>query len=145
MRKTISLFLASLFFFFSTSVFAVDILENIFTPSKQNRQIVDLWNDPNAVWNTLFRWGTTVVDGRIVAVQPIYVRVIKSVLRLTLAIWVSMWILIWIKYIYTQWNETEQKKLQWYLWNIIYWILIALWSLVIVEIILSITRSSIAL
>jgi uncharacterized membrane protein len=145
MRKLIAFFLASFFVLFSSSIFAQDILETVITPSKQNRQVIDLWNDRQSVWNTLFRWWVTVIDGKLVEVQPVYIRVTKSILRLTLAIWITMGIIIWVKYIYTQWNETEQKKLQWYLRNIVYWILIALGSLVIVEIILSVTRSSIAL
>lgn len=123
------------------ATYGIDILERVFTPSKQNNQIIDIWNTKDAVWNTVFKQSIDVLSGDVQ--QPLYVRMIKIILRATLIIWVTMGIVIGIKYIFSQWNESEQKKILWYLWNIIYWILIALWSLVIVELILSITRTSV--
>lgn len=142
MKKALFVFLASFYTFFPT-VFAVDMLENTFDPTKQNQQIVDLWNNKTAVWNEVFFSSRWLFGGN--SQQPLLARILKSIMRVTIILWVSMWIIIWIKYIYSQGNESEQEKLQGYLWNIIYWILIALWALVIIELVLSITRSSITL
>lgn len=120
---------------------AIDILENIYTPSKQNNQVVDMGNNKTAVWNAIFRQSINVVWGGVQ--ESLLVRVTKTILRSTLIVWVSMWIIIGIRYILSQWDEWQQKKLQWYLWNIIYGILIAFSALVIVELVLSITRNSI--
>ncbi len=123
------------------ATYGIDILEKVFTPSKQNNQIIDIGNTKDAVWNSVFKQSIDILSWDVQ--QPLYVRMIKIILRATLIIWISMWIIIGIKYIFSQWNESEQKKILWYLWNIIYWILIALWSLVIVELILSVTRTSV--
>ncbi len=140
MKKTIIAFLC-FWYGIVPATYGIDILERVFTPSKQNNQIIDIWNTKNAVWNTVFKQSIDLLTWDIQ--QPLYVRMIKIILRGTLIIWISMWIVVWIKYIFSQWDETEQKKIQWYLWNIIYGILIALWSLVMVELILSITRTSV--
>lgn len=140
MRKAIIAFICFRYGFLPVT-YGIDILENVFTPSKQNNQIIDIWNTRDSVWNTVFKQSINILTWDVQ--QPLYVRMIKIILRATLIIWVTMWILIGIKYIFSQWNEAEQKKILWYLWNIIYWILIALWSLVIVELILSVTRTSV--
>ena len=140
MRKTIITLLCFRYAILPAT-YGIDIVERVFTPSKQQNQIIDIWNTKDSVWNTVFRWSINLLTWE--TQQPLYVRMIKIILRATLIIWVSMGIVVGIKYIYTQWNEAEQKKTLWYLWNIIYWILIALWSLVIVELILSITRTSV--
>lgn len=123
------------------ATYGMDILEKTFTPSKQNNQIIDLWNNKDSVWNSFFKQSVDLLTGDVQ--QPLYIRLIKSILRGTIIIGVTMGLIIGIRYIYSQWNEAEQKKQQWYLWNIIYGILIALWSLVIVELVLSITKTSI--
>ena len=142
MKKYLLVLLASVYTIFP-SVFAVDLLENTFDPTKQNQQIIDLWNNKTAVWNEVFFSSRWLFGGD--SQQPLLARILKSIMRITIILWVSMGIIIWIKYIYSQGNESEQEKLQWYLWNIIYWILIALWALVIIELVLSITRSSVTL
>ncbi len=121
-------------------VHASDLLDSAIEPSKDNGQVIDLGNNRDAVWNTFFKraigLGWTVQ-------QPLYVRIIKTILRLTLILWVTVGIALGVKYIFDQWDEWKQKKTIGYIVNIVYWILIALSALVIVELIQSVTRSSI--
>lgn len=138
MKKVILSFLC-VFYSILPAVYADDLLEQSFEPSKQNNQVVDLGNNQTAVWNAIFKQALW-LDG---IQQPLYVRIIKVILRWTLILGVTMGMIIGIRYIFVQWDEAAQKKLQWYLWNIIYWILIALASLTIVELIQSLTRSSV--
>ncbi len=122
--------------------YAVDLLDEAVEPSKQNNQILDIWNNRNAVGNTVFKQSTG-LDGNVQ--QPLYVRVIKFILRATLVLGVTMWLLVGVRYIFAQGDEKEEQKLMWYIWNILYGILLALAALAIVELILSITRSSVNL
>lgn len=117
-----------------------ELLDCAIQPSKDNGQILDIWNNKTSVWNTFFKRAVG-LDGTVQ--QPLYIRVIKVILRLTLILWVTMGILIGIRYVFAQGDEGAQKKLLGYIANIVYWILLALSALVIVEIIQSITRSSI--
>lgn len=136
--------LSSLCFFyaFMPMAHAVDLLDEAIEPSKQNNQVLDLWNNRNAVGNAVFRQSIG-LDGTVQ--QPLYVRVIKFILRATLVLGVTMWLLIGVKYIFAQWDEKEEQKLMWYIRNIVYGILIALAALAIVELILSITKSSVTI
>ena len=120
---------------------ASDLLDKAIEPSKQNNQVIDLWNNRNAVGNTIFESSYNIVTGK--REDPLVAKITKTILRFTIMIGVTMGLFIWVRYIFAQWNEWDQKKLLGYLWNIIYGILIALASLAIVELILSITRSSI--
>lgn len=124
-----------------TAVTSADLLEQVIEPSKQNNQIIDMGNNKNSVGNAVFKQSVDIITGKVK--QPLYIRIIKVILRAILIVGVSMGIVIGIKYVYSQWDEGAQKKLQGYLWNIVYWILIALGSLTIVEIIQSITNSSV--
>lgn len=124
-----------------STTYGVDILERIYTPSKQNNQVVDMGNNKTAVWNEVFKQSIDIITWEVK--DSLVVRITKTILRWVLIIGISMGIVVWIKYIFSQWDEWEQKKLQWYLRNIIYGILIAFWALVIVELILSITRTSV--
>ena len=130
------------FYAFVPMAHAVDLLDEAIEPSKQNNQVLDLWNNRNAVWNAVFRQSIG-LDGTVQ--QPLYVRVIKFILRATLVLGVTMWLLIGVKYIFAQGDEKEEQKLMWYIRNIVYGILIALAALAIVELILSITKSSVTI
>jgi hypothetical protein len=121
------------------AVSAWDLLDSAIEPSKANGQVLDLWNNKESVWNTVFK--RAIGLGWIQ--QPLYVRIIKVILRLTLILWVTVGIILGIKYIFDQWDSAKQKKTIEYITNIVYWILIALSALVIVELIQSVTRSSI--
>jgi len=124
-------------------VSAADLLEEAVQESKSYNQVIDIGNNKNAVGNSIFKPSLSLVNGQLVTVQPLYIRVIKFILRATLVIGISMGIILGIRYILAQGDAAEEKKIIGYLWNIAFGILIALAAIVIVELAQSITRSTI--
>jgi len=124
-----------------------DALEATFEIPKTQGKVINIGDTQDAVGNTLFRGsaggikvlGVTLSTGS----DPLYIAIIKTILRLTMILGVSMGLIIGIQYILAQWDEWKQKKLQWYIWNIWFGILIALWAFVIIDIVRSISQSSI--
>ena len=135
-------------FALSAPTFALDLLEQIYQQPKQYDTVVDMWNNKNAVGNDLIRWGTSVnVWGGPVLQQqdPLLVRIIKWLLRIMAILGVSMGIYVGIQYILSQGDAAKEKAAQWNLVKIVVGIIIALSALAIVNLIQSITRSSITL
>lgn len=122
-----------------------DLLETAVQESKGYNQMIDIGNNKNAVWNTVFRSSIALVNGKLVTVQPLYIRVIKFILRATLVIGVSMGIILGIRYILAQGDSASEKKIVWYIWNIAFGVIIALSALVIVNLAQSITKSTLPL
>lgn len=146
MKKVIITALLSFFasFFVLTqwmSVASADLLDDAVEPSKEQGQMIDIGNNATAVGNFFFKSMIT-ADG---LEQPLYIRIVKTILRATLVIAVTMGLLIGVRYILAQDDEKQQKTLQWYLVNIAIGILIALSALAIVELILSLTRSTLSI
>ena len=128
------------------TVQAGDILENIFQPSKDSKQVLDPGNTPQGVWNRLFRWSTTIKyeNGKFTTEDkaPLVVRITMIILELTMVLWVTMCIIIGIMYTLAAWDESKQKKLIGYLWNILIGILIALAADVIIVLVRSLSQST---
>lgn len=130
------------------TVQAGDILENIFQPSKDSKQVLDPGNTPQGVWNRIFRWTIAVVDswGNITdwleTKPPLVVRITMIILEVTMVLWVTMCIIIGIMYALAAWDESKQKKLIGYLWNILIGILIALAADVIIVLVRSLSQST---
>lgn len=104
--------------------------------------MIDIGNNKNAVGNTIFRSSIALVDGKLVTVQPLYIRVIKFILRATLIVGVSMGIILGIRYILAQGDAAAEKKIIGYIWNIAFGVLLALSALVIVNLAQSISKST---
>lgn len=111
-----------------------DILETIFEPAKDHDQIIDLWNNPDAVWSEFFVWKDNLIA-----------RVIQRLLEVMVALGIVMVVVVGIQYMLSQSDEAKQKKLLWYLLNIALWIIIALSVRLILGLVLSITQSSITI
>lgn len=133
---------------YSTSTFALDLLEQSFQQSKQYDTVVDVGNNKNAVGNEVVRGGTTINlgNGPIIQQQdPLLVKVIKRLLRMMAIIGVSMGIYVGITYILAQGDEAKEKEARINLVKIVAGILIALSSIALVNLLQSVTRSSINL
>lgn len=127
---------------------AEDILESVFKPSKDNWKVLDPGNTPLGVWNRIFKWSISVVDSQWNITWPeskpsLIVRVTMIILEVTIAIWVTMCIVIGIMYALASGDETKQKKLIGYLWNIVIGILIALTADILIVLVRSFSQSSI--
>ncbi len=142
------LFVILAFAWLASTTNALDLLEQTFQQSKQYDTVVDIGNTKNAVGNDLIRGGTTInVWGWPVLQQqdPLLVRIIKWMLRIMAIIGVSMWIIVGIQYIMAQWDSAKEKKAIGNLVKIVIGIIIALSAIAIVNLVQSITRSSINL
>lgn len=136
------------FFFYSSSTFALDLLEQSFQQSKQYDTVVDIGNNKNAVGNEVINGGTTINIGNGPLLQqedPLLVKVIKRLLRMMAIIGVSMGIYVGITYILGQGDEAKEREARINLVKIAVGVIIALSAIVIVNLIQSITKSSINL
>lgn len=132
----------------TSSAFALDLLEQTYQQSKQYDTVVDMGNNKNAVGNELIRGGTQVNiwGGPVLQQQdPLLIRIIKRLLRIMAILGVSMGIYVGVTYVLAQWDNAKEKKAIDNLVKIAVGIIVALSALAIVNLIQSITRSSINL
>jgi len=136
---------------------AEDLLEQAFKPSINADSVINLGNNKNAVGNEIFReWSeVTFGDGDwmierwdfVPSTQkkpPLIVRIAKTLLRFTITIAITMMLFNGIKYMLEtakggSAKASETMKSLMFIWV---WLLLALWSLAIVNLISSITISS---
>lgn len=76
--------------------------------------------------------------------EPYLIRLTKLILRITIALSVSIIIFAWIKYVIAFGEAADQKKAQNIALYALSWILIGLLSLALIELVLSITKSSLS-
>ena len=84
-----------------------------------------------------------VFDGE--STQPLLVRIVKFLLRWTMILAIPMIMVAWILYMLAAGEEAKQKKAKTMIINVIAGILLALMSLSIVYLVLTVTKNSIAL
>lgn len=130
----------------SSTVYGLDLLEQSFQQSKQYDTVVDIGNNKNAVGNEVIRGGVTVSvgGGSLIRNQdPLIVRIIKRMLRIMAVLGVSVGIYIGITYILAQGDSGKEKAAITNLVKIAVGIIIALSAIAIINLVQSITRSSI--
>lgn len=148
MRKIISLFIFNIIVFvwiFSflrsdICLWAEDLMEKAFTPAREYDTIVDMWNTKNAVGNEVLKDGVSVsisFDDGISADRkiPLIVRITKFLLRITVVLAISMVIYSGISYIL---QSTSGGDTKWSTKNIaliVWWLILALMSLAIIQLI----------
>lgn len=123
-----------------------DLLNQAYDEAKRYDYVVNPGNDKNAVWAQVFNPTTNInlvwPNAWVNTSEPYLIRLTKLILRITIAISVSIIIFAGISYILAFGDAGKQKKAQ----NIIIYALggIFIWlsSLAIVELTLSITKSS---
>lgn len=137
-------FFSFIFCFFSNLSYGQDLMEQAFLPAKQNDAVLNLWDTKISVGNTILRKNTIIWLDGISKQEPLIVRITKLILRITLVLSVTMIIVNGIQYMVevSNWkdlisNETSKKLI-----NIAIWIIIALASVGIINLITSITYSS---
>lgn len=122
-----------------------DLLDQAFKPSMIQQWLIDLWNDKDAVGNEVLKWSINVNFGDWVSVErraPLIVRIAKLLLRMTIVLSITMILYNGILYIIQSSKWESPKDPQKNLINIWIWILIALSSLWIINLISSISMSS---
>lgn len=140
-------FLWGFLFLHSNSFANNDLLNQAFDEAKRYDTIVNPWNDKNAVWWQVFNKTTEIelANGKIESTtkEPYLIRFTKLILRVMIGISVSIIIFWGISHILAFGDANKQKKARSIIIYALLGILIGLASLGIVQLILSITKSSI--
>ncbi len=125
-----------------------DFLEQVFSPSKSQQQVINIGNDKQAVGNEVFRPSLTIQwwsDGvQTITREPLLVRLTKFILRLTIVLSVTMVIYSGIRYMTSVWSEESAQKTRQNLLYIVLWILLAMMSYGIIILLQSITFSTLS-
>ncbi len=146
----VSCFLFLLSWFWSAQFFwwNSDFLEQVFSPSKSQEQVINIGNSKQAVGNEVLRPSTTIQLwgqwGPVAQRDPLLVRITKFLLRLTIVLSISMTIYAGIRYMLAVWSEEWTKNARQHLLYIVWWILLAMMSVGIIILLQSITFSSLA-
>lgn len=138
------IYLILILFFLSVSgVFATDLLEKAFDPAMEQQWLINLWNSSDAVGNEILRESMNVTIWQWVSYKaPLIVRISKFLLRMTIVLSVTMVLYNWIMYILKSSKWEDPKDVQKNLIYVWWWILLALSSLGIINLINSISTSS---
>ncbi len=128
---------------FSNKIYAKDLLEKAFEPAITNETIINLWAGKNAVGNEVLRESIVINNlSSITTEAPLIVRIAKFLLRITMVLAITMVLFNGVMWIIesSKWAEVKNAKKNLIL--IVTGILIALMSLSIINLISSITVSS---
>lgn len=144
MKKFLLIILSYFVFSFVSLNFvsaASDLLENAVEDAKQYDNVVDMWANSTAVWNRFF-WGWDAVTGKgVVTKEPIIIKFTKFLLRLTVAVWITMFLIWWTMFLLSMWDDWKMKKARNNLIMAWVWIVLALASLWIIELIRSLANT----
>lgn len=126
-----------------------DIMEQVFRPVQDN--IIYIWTDPDTVWTTILRertegsiwihWYT--IDTK----EPLIVRIVKFILKATVVLSITMVLYYSVKFMIQvfNWSDLKSASAKKDLINLIIWLLIALFSVTIIELAISIPKNSISM
>lgn len=126
---------------------AEDLMEKAFTPAREYDTIVDMWNTKNAVWNEVLKdWVSVSISLKdwvsLEKKAPLLVRITKLLLRLIVVLAITMIIYSGINYILQSTSGGDTKWSTKNLMLIVWWIVLALLSLAIIQLINSFTINS---
>ena len=128
---------------FSCFCFWDDIMEEVFKPVQDN--IIYIWDSVSSVWKTILQEKTE-ADGWLSydTQDPLIVRVVKFILKMTVVLSVTMVIFYSVKFLIEvfKWSDLKSVNAKKDLINLIIWLLIALFSITIIELVISIPKSS---
>jgi hypothetical protein len=153
-KKIVSVFMVNIFLFvwlFSfviTSIcFWEDLMEKAFSAAKNQWAVVNLWNNKAQVgsevvggWTTITIGWDKLIDWDVKA--PLIVKITKFLLRMTIVLSITMVIYNGIQYILQSTSGWDTKWATKNLWLVAGGIVLALLSLAIIQIIQSLTLSS---
>lgn len=132
---------------FFLPVDSADILENAFRQAKNFQHVVNLGNNPNAVGNEVFRGSTNInltSDLSVIGSRdPLYIRLIKFLLRISIILSVTFIIYNGIQYILARDDDKATSTARDSVVNILRGLVIALGSLSMVYLVQSITITTI--
>lgn len=112
-----------------------DQMYNAFHPSMQKDYVIWRWESANAAWSEVF--SSTNLSGK----PPLLIRFIKILMNIIISISVTMILWNWVQYIIAVWKWEDWKKLYKNILYVVIWILVALFSVVIVNILQSVSTT----
>ena len=130
-------------FFFGGYWFAAnDLMGQLFEPAKNQNTMITIWENVDTVWKKVIEWSTEVsIGGKNSGIgqsPSIIVKVTRLLLILTITLSVTMILYNGMIYIIQTWQWKEWKSLIKNVLLIVVWILVALFSVVIINVIQSI-------
>lgn len=126
-------------FLFGWKIYAIDdLLYQIMEPSINSNNTIDLGNNVQTVWNKVIKWSVEWDNSWLGVTAPITVKITRLLLILTIALSITMILYNWMIYIIQTWQWKEWKSLMKNVLLIVVWILVALFSVVIINLIQSI-------
>lgn len=136
-------------FLFTSQTYWIDILGKVFDDVNwvNNWQLIYLWNTSQDVWHTILRQQTAIWSNGhwrwFYQEAPVIVRVVKTILNITIILAIPMIIFNAVKLMIQvfkskSFKSAEAKK---DLLNVIYWLLIALSSMLIINLIISASKT----
>lgn len=119
-----------------------DIMEKVFQPIKNN--IIYIWDSPSSVWKRILKEKTEIGWLSYDTNDPLIVRIVKFILNMTVVLSVTMVIYYSVKFMIQifKWNDLKSIGAKKDLINLIIWLLIALFSITIIELAISIPKKS---
>lgn len=138
-KKNIKYYLFALvaipFLFGSFSGAVNDLLWQAMQPSYNDKNISQIWKNVDTVWNAVIQWWVSK------SAPSIIIKVTRLLLSLTIALAVTMILYNGMMYIVKTWQWKDWKDLTKNVAYIVVWILIALFSVVIITIIRSVPKT----
>ena len=126
------------FFFGWTLHAANDLLRQAFSESEYSDTTIDVGKNVQTVWNKVTKWSFSVWTDGIWKSPSIIVKVTRLLLILTSALSITMILYNGMIYIIETWQWKEWKSLIKNVWLIVVWILVSLFSVVIINLIQSV-------
>lgn len=124
---------------------ADDLLRQMFSPSYEWGTSFKEWENFDRVWQNILGWSTKVgADWEWVYIKSspsVVVKITRLLLSLVIALSVTMILYNWMQYIIQTWQWKEAKDLTKNIAYIVVWILVALFSVVIITLIQSIPKT----
>lgn len=124
-----------------------DLMQQAFCVANRKDTIIDVWHTANAVGNEVIKGSTKISIGwskffDVSKNESIIMRITKFILMLTIVLSVTMIILNGIQYIIKSWNGEDPSKSRTNLIYIVVGIILALFSVVIVNLLRSVGEST---
>ena len=139
-RYLLSIVVFSAFFFWCFSK-AGDLLYQLMQPSYDWETIIKIWKDVNHAWAAMIEWTTEVGTNGVKNWPSIIVKTTRILLSFVVALSITMILYNWMVYIIQTWQWKDSKDLTKNIAYIVVWILVALFSVVIITLIQSVPKT----
>ena len=116
-----------------------DLLYETIRPSQE--EIIFPWSSEKTVWAKVFNWETKVSIGKdswITSSANLFAKVTRLLLMLVITLSITMILYNWIKYIVEDWQWKDSKNLKKNVAYIVVWILLSLFSVIIITLLRSV-------